>query len=271
MRSADLEVDIADAAALADFLGAEGPTPRVVANAAAFTQVDRCEQEPELAGRVNHEGPAVLAEACKRIGARLVHVSTDYVFPGDGSEPYRETDPPGPHSAYGRTKLAGEQAVFEALPEALVVRTSWVFGRGRNFIAAILDQARQRRSATAEGPLRVVDDQIGRPTYAVDLAEGIWQLVEAGASGLYHLSNADQGTWWDLGRFCLDEAGHGDLVVERIRTGDLDLPADRPAWSVLDCSKAEAMGVAMRPWRDAVRAYLRSEDLALETSRRGNP
>jgi dTDP-4-dehydrorhamnose reductase len=262
VRAADLEVDIADAEALGVFL-ADGPEPQVVANAAAFTHVDRCEREPEAAARANHQGPAVLAKACRELGARLVHVSTDYVFPGDGDRPYAESDPTGPRSTYGRTKLAGEEAVRETCDDALVVRTSWVFGRGRNFLAAMLSQAGQRRAGVAGGPLRVVDDQVGRPTYAVDLAEGLFRLVEAGAQGLYHLSNAGEATWWDLARFCLDEAGFDDLVVERIRTGDLDQSADRPAWSVLDCGKAEALGIGMRSWREAVRAYLQSEDSPL--------
>lgn len=261
-RAADLEVDVADPDAVEAFL-AEPPRPKVVVNAAAFTHVDRCEREPETADRVNREGPAVLARACRAIGARLVHVSTDYVFPGQGGVPYRETDPVGPRSTYGRTKLAGERAVLATCDDALVVRTSWVFGRGRNFLAAILAQAADRRSGAASGPLRVVDDQVGRPTYAVDLAEGLFRLVEVGAEGLYHLSNAGEASWWDLARLCLDEAGLRDLVVERIRTHELDLPAERPAWSVLDCSKAAALGVEMRPWQEAVRAYLHSEDSPL--------
>src|SRR4029453_2802202 len=121
---------------------------------------------------------AVLAHACREAGIPLVHVSTDYVFDGQGTRPYRENDLTAPRSAYGRTKLAGEHAVLAASPSTLVVRTSWVFGGGRNFLAAILDQAAKRRSGEASGPLRVVDDQRGRPTYAVNLAAGIWQLVE---------------------------------------------------------------------------------------------
>jgi dTDP-4-dehydrorhamnose reductase len=261
-RAADLEVDIADPEAVARFLDIP-PRATVVANAAAYTHVDRCEREPEAADRVNREGPAVLARACRKLGAKLVHVSTDYVFPGDGRRPYAETDPTGPRSCYGRTKLAGELAVQDACEDALVVRTSWVFGRGRNFLAAILAQAADRRSGKAAGPLRVVDDQRGRPTYAVDLAEALERLVEAGARGLYHVANAGETTWWDLARFCLDEAGFADLGVERIRTRDLGLPAERPAFSVLDCSKAFALGIAMRPWREAVRAYLHSADSPL--------
>ena len=180
------------------------------------------------------------------------------MFAGKATRPYLEDDPTGPVSVYGRTKLEGESSVLGASEAFLVVRTSWVFGHGRNFIAAVLDQARRRKAGDAAEPLRVVDDQTGRPTWAPDLAEAILELLEADARGLYHMANDGTATWWDLARFCLDEAGFGDLVVERIRTGDLDLPAPRPVWSVLDCSKALALGVRMRSWKDAVRAYLQS-------------
>jgi dTDP-4-dehydrorhamnose reductase len=253
---AHAELDVADAARVRDALVRERPAG--VLNAAGFTHVDRCEREPAAAARGNAEGPAVLADACRAAGIRLAHVSTDYVFSGQGSRPLREDDPPDPRSTYGRTKLEGERAVLGASPAFLVVRTSWVFGHGRNFIAAILDQAAKRRSGELSGPLRVVDDQTGRPTYAEDLAAGLWRLVELGAAGLYHLANEGATTWWDLARFCLDEAGCRDLEVQRISTGDLKVDAPRPAWSVLDTSKAAAQGVQLRHHRDAVRAYLRS-------------
>lgn len=250
------EVDVSTGEAVdALFSGLPGP-PDVVVNAAAFTHVDRCEREPEAARRANSVAPGLLAEACARLGSRLVHVSTDYVFAGDAERPYREQDPPDPRSEYGRSKLAGEERVRAVLPDALVVRTSWVFGRGRNFIAAILAQAEARRRGEAEGPLRVVDDQRGRPTYAEDLARGIRELVAAGARGLYHLAGGGVATWWELARASLDQAGFEDLPVERIRSGDLQMDAPRPAFSVLDCSKAEALGVTLRPWREAVAAYL---------------
>ncbi len=253
------EVDIADAEALDRFFVGLSVAPDVVVNAAAFTHVDRCEREPELAARANAIAPGLLAEQCRARGSRLVHVSTDYVFAGDSEVPYREDVEPDPQSVYGRTKLEGEDRVRAVSDTALVVRTSWVFGEGRNFVAAILDQAVARRQGRASGPLRVVDDQHGRPTYAVDLARGIRELVAAGAKGLYHLANRDVATWWDLARACLDEAGFPDLVVERSRTRDLDLDAPRPSWSVLDTGKAEAAGVRLRSWREAVAAYLASD------------
>lgn len=256
------EVDVADPEAVRGLFA--GLAVDVVVNAAAYTHVDRCEREPEVAHRANAEAPGLLAEASARSGCRFVHVSTDYVFAGDSERPYREDDPTGPRSAYGRTKLAGEVAVQAVSPDFLIVRTSWVFGRGRNFLAAILEQAGKRRSGEVEGSLRVVADQHGRPTWAEDLAGGLLGLLEAGAGGLYHLTGGgDVATWWDLARQCLDEAGHEDLVVERIATSELDLAAPRPPWSVLDCSKADALGVHLRDWREAVAAYLRSPESPL--------
>jgi dTDP-4-dehydrorhamnose reductase len=193
-----------------------------------------------------------------------VHVSTDYVFDGDAERPYEEEDTPAPRSVYGRSKLEGEERVRAVSEDFLVVRTSWVYGRGRNFLAAILAQAEARRRGEAAGPLRVVDDQHGRPTYAEDLASGLRGLVERGARGVYHLAGGGEAaTWWELARACLDAAGFADLVVDRIRTEDLQLDAARPARSVLDCSKAEARGVRLRRWQDALVAYLAAPESPL--------
>ncbi len=255
-RAHGSELDVTEPAALeaAWASGAGGP-PDVLLNAAAFTHVDRCEREPGTAERVNAAAPAGLARLCRERGVRLVHVSTDYVFDGESRRPYTEEDPPAPRSVYGRTKLAGERAVLAADPGFLVVRTSWVFGRGRNFVAAVLAQA---RGGAAE--LRVVDDQRGRPTWAVDLAEGLLALVEAGEAGLYHLAGGGDATWWEVAREALDLAGFAERPIRPIRTAELALPAPRPAWSVLDCTKAQRAGVALRDWRAALRAYLASED-----------
>jgi dTDP-4-dehydrorhamnose reductase len=259
VSGADLpDLDLTDADSIQKWLRSL-PRPLVWLNAAAFTQVDRCEREPANAELANAVAPAVLAQACAEADVGLVHVSTDYVFPGDARRPYREDDPTGPRSVYGRTKLAGERAVLGASDEFLVVRTSWLFGRGRNFIAAVLDQASARRAGRASGPLRVVADQTGRPTYAVDLAEAIVQLVAARARGVVHVANQGITTWWDLARRALDEAGYADIAIDRIRTADLSTDAVRPAWSVLDTTRAEALGVKLRSWQDAVAAYLQSD------------
>jgi len=255
----DRALDVTNAEALRAFLEglAAGP-PEVLVNAAALTQVDRCEREPELAQRVNALAPASLAKLCAEWKTRLVHVSTDYVFGGEGERPYREEDPVHPRSVYGATKLAGEEAVRAASPRNLVVRSSWVFGRGRNFVAAVLSRAR----SAAEGGegLRVVDDQRGRPTYASDLAEGLVTLVEGGARGLYHLANSGEASWWDVARLSLDQAGYAGLPIQRIGSEELHLAAPRPRYSVLDCSRAEGQGVRLRSWQDALEAFLSSAD-----------
>ena len=252
-------LDIADVTVMRRTLSQlPGGAPDVVANAAAMTHVDRCETEPAGAEAANATGPAALAEICEQIGAQLVTVSTDYVFDGCGSRPYTESDPTGPRSAYGRTKLEGERRVLSAHPGALVVRTAWVFGPGRNFVRTILEAA--ARTERGEAPaLRVVDDQRGSPTYAGDLADGIVRLVDAGASGVVHLANSGVATWWDLARAAVDIWGHPELPIEKVRTADVPRPAPRPAWSVLDTSKAERLGVRLRNWRDALRAYLDSD------------
>ena len=247
-------LDVCDAGALRKAIDAARPD--VVANAAAMTHVDRCEGEPALAEAANAVAPGLLAEACRAAGAQLVHLSTDYVFAGDGGQPYRESDPTAPRSVYGRTKLEGERRVLAALPDAIVVRTAWVFGPGRNFVRTILLAAARAR---AGGPgLRVVADQRGSPTYADDLAAAVIRLVEGGGTGLYHVANAGIATWWELARAAVDEWGHPELEIAKLRTEEYPVPAPRPAWSVLDISRAERLGVSMRPWREALRAYLHS-------------
>lgn len=253
---ADLDVTDADAVRrrLASLPG--GP-PDVVANAAAMTHVDRCESEPEAAHAANAVAPGSLAASCRALGAQLVHVSTDYVFAGDGTRPYRESDPTAPRSVYGRTKLEGECRVFEALPDAIVARTAWVFGPGRNFVRTMLLAGAKSLKEGGTG-LRVVDDQQGSPTYADDLAVALIALVEGAGTGLYHVSNAGIATWWELARAAIDAWGHPELPIAKLRTEEYPVPAPRPAWSVLDNGRAERLGVSMRPWREALSSYLHS-------------
>jgi len=265
------ELDIADRCAVANLGEGLGSPPNPidesvwVLNAAAFTAVDLCESEKDACHAVNGSGPGELADWCREHAAGLVHLSTDYVFGGDATVPYRETDLPAPGTEYGRSKLAGEQRVFESLPSAWVVRTSWVFGPGKNFVGAIVRQAVLREMGKAKGPLRVVDDQLGCPTYAADLAGGILALTQlegASVGGLIHLSNAEPCSFWDFARAILDGAGYGDLQLDRIKTCDFPTPAPRPAYSVLDGSKARSLGIVLRGWREALDDYLRSDDFA---------
>lgn len=260
------ELDISDAARVENLSSDSRPGDALwLLNAAAYTAVDRCETETDSCNAVNGSGPGYLADWCREHDASLVHVSTDYVFAGDAVEPYRETDRPEPRTAYGRSKLEGEKQVQERLPAAWVVRTSWVFGPGRNFVGAIVRQGVLREAGKADGPLRVVDDQVGCPTYAVDLARAIVQLTRldnAGQGGVLHLSNAEPCSWWDFARAILDGVGYGDLEIDRVKTAEFVTPAPRPGFSVLDGSKAAALGIHLRGWREALDDYLQSDSFA---------
>jgi dTDP-4-dehydrorhamnose reductase len=259
-------LDLNDAGAIEPFLDSiEGGPPDVVINAAAYTKVDACETETELAYQTNAVSPG---EWARRLAAReigFVHLSTDYVFPGDGTRPYREDDPTEPKTVYGASKRAGEVAVLGSHPSALVARTSWVFGPGRNFVVAILDQAARRRSGEVAGPLRVVDDQQGCPTSAADLADALllWARDHAerpGSGGLLHLSNQGVTTWFGFAREILDQSGFADLEIEPVPSSAFETAAVRPAYSVLSCERAKSMGIEMRPWKEALGGYLAGPD-----------
>ncbi len=267
------EIDLADVTRLPDAIdalldGATDGLPEVVVNGAAHTKVDRCESESELAYRVNALAPGEWARALSARGIRFIHVSTDYVFSGEGRTPYREDDPTDPRTVYGSSKRAGELAVLGAAPEALVVRTSWVFGPGRNFPMAILDQAEKRRTGEVSGPLRVVDDQLGAPTFAADLAAALLELARRDASdwagGLLHLRNRGETTWYGFAREILDRAGYADVSIDPVSTDAFPTPARRPAFSVLDCSLAESRGIVMPTWKDALGRYLAGPDCPYE-------
>ncbi len=265
------EIDLGDFERIGEWLDSQvGALPEVVINAAAYTKVDACESEKELAYRMNAMAPGEWARHLMERNIHFIHVSTDYVFPGDGSRPYREDDETEPKTVYGSSKRAGEIAVLGTDPNALVVRTSWVFGPGRNFVVAILDQAAKRRSGELEGPLRVVDDQSGTPTYAADLALALLELSRLGhasgdhARGLLHLRNAGETTWFGFARAILDDAGYGDLEIEPVATSAFKTAAARPAYSVLSCERAERLGITMRSWRESLVDYLASSDAPRE-------
>lgn len=228
--------------------------PDVVVNPAAYTKVDQAETDVSAAEAVNAVGPRLLARACDSLSAKLVQVSTDYVFDGTKGAPYIEDDVTGPRSVYGRTKLAGEAAA-SAARRHLIVRTSGVFGEGTNFVRTIVGAAKTRDE------LSVVDDQIGRLTFAPDLAAGIVQLLEVGAEGLFHLTNqGPPSSWADVAEAALEIVGSG-CRVRRISTeeffqGRPGPIAPRPANSLLDCSKAAGLGVVLRPWPQALEQYL---------------
>ena len=220
-------------------------------NAAAFTDVERAEDEAEAAYRVNAEAPALLARAAREAGLTFVHVSTDFVFDGTKLGPYVETDEPNPLSVYGASKLAGEKAVLEEDSSAIIVRTAWVFGPGGvNFPTKLLAAARER------GELKVVDDEIGSPTYTVDLAEGIVSLVMRGAQpGIYHLVGRGTVSRHDMALRILQLA-RLDVPVTRARSADFPSKAARPRNSALDTSKAESLGVSLPDWRNALARFM---------------
>jgi dTDP-4-dehydrorhamnose reductase len=225
--------------------------PDVVVNAAAYTAVDAAESDEATALRVNGLGPRVLAEACaERPGTRLVQISTDYVFAGDASSAYEEDAEPLPRTAYGRTKLAGEQAVQDALPDAsYIVRTAWLYGEGgANFVRTMLALEAERDT------LDVVDDQIGQPTWAHDLAAQIDALVSSDApAGIYHGTNAGEVSWCGLAREVFRLAGADPSRVRPTTTGAFVRPAPRPAWSVLGHGRWADVGLAaMQPWQQAL-------------------
>jgi dTDP-4-dehydrorhamnose reductase len=225
--------------------------PEAVINAAAYTQVDRAESDPAAAWALNERGPANLARACRDTGARLVHFSTDYVFDGRSTRPYLESDRPRPLGVYGASKLAGERAVLAVMPRALIVRTSWLFGPGKtNFVAKVLAQARRGER------FPVVDDQQGCPTYSLDLAAAVRSLVQGGHTGLFHVTNQGQTTWYHLARVALEAAGLDPGLITPIKIVDLGQAARRPAFSVLDSGKYQrTVGRTLPAWEDAVRAY----------------
>jgi dTDP-4-dehydrorhamnose reductase len=237
--------------------------PDVIINAAAHTAVDRAESEAELAFRINAESVGVLAEEARRIGAVIVHFSTDYIFDGRATRPYRPDDPPSPQSVYGRSKLAGEVAVVNSGAKFLILRTCWVYAlRGRNFLLAMLAQAQVRPE------VRVVNDQTGSPTWARTIARSTASILASslggsarsrhfqGLEGIYHVACAGTATWFDFAKAIYAEARlpDGGPRVIPVSSVEFAAKAQRPAYSVLDCSKTiAAFGVALPDWRSALR------------------
>jgi dTDP-4-dehydrorhamnose reductase len=224
--------------------------PRVIINAAAYTDVDGCESNADLAMQVNGEGVAHLALVAREIGATLVQVSTDYVFDGGKGSPYLPDDATGPLSIYGESKLAGELNARMA-PRHLIVRTQWLYGiHGKNFVETMLKLAAERDELT------VVDDQIGSPTWTRDLALAIKALVDKGCCGTYHAANAGFCSWNEFARTIFAETGNS-ITVKPMTTAELNRPARRPLYSTLDCAKLTTdTGFQPQPWQEALKQYL---------------
>ena len=248
------ELDIADEAAVSAAVAAAAPD--LILNAAAYTAVDRAQSEPDLAFAANRDGPAHLAAAARRAGARFIHISTDFVFDGLGGRPYRPSDPTAPAGVYGASKLAGEAAVLAADPGALIVRTAWVYGPGGgNFLATML------RLMASRPELGVVADQIGTPTSTPTLAAALWAFAVAEAAGVWHYTDAGAASWYDFAVAIAEEALAAGLLasappIRPIATADYPTPAARPPYSVLDKSASFALLGPAPHWRVALRAVL---------------
>ncbi len=262
-RQSNPSVDLAKADTLLQAV--RSSKPDIIVNAVAYTAVDLAEEEADLAGKINAIAPGILAEEAKKIGATLIHYSTDYVFPGDGNAPYREEDPTGPQSVYGTTKLAGEQAIVSSGASYLIFRTAWVYGaRGHNFLLTMLRLMREREQ------LGVVDDQIGSPTWSRLIAETTAQILARQLNGeqqkgIYHLTCSGQTSWFgfaskiremgiQLGLLDEDAA-----LVNPIGSEDYPTPAKRPGYSVLDNHQLkEAFGLQLPDWREALALCMES-------------
>lgn len=230
-----------------------GSHPDYLINCAAYTAVDKAEKEKDLAFQVNAEAVGVLAAICKEHSCKFIHLSTDYVFDGDASRPYGEEDPTHPQGVYGASKCEGEKQAQELNPEAIIIRTSWLYSSfGNNFVKTIL------RLLKEKPVVNVVSDQLGSPTYAKDLAEAILQIVSTNNwnSGVYHYSNEGTTSWFEFAKAIADMSGSA-TQVHPITTPEFPTPAKRPAWSVLDTSKISAVyGLTIRPWREGLKDCL---------------
>lgn len=249
-RGVDLpDIDITDMVSVQQVLTAL--KPKVVINCAAYTDVDGCETNTETAMQVNGEGVAFLGLVTRAIDAKLVQVSTDYVFDGSKGSPYKEDDLQQPLNIYGESKLAGELNV-DINPDNLLVRTQWLYGlHGKNFVETMLKLGQEKSELT------VVDDQIGSPTWTMDLAKGIIALIDKDCRGVYHCANSGHTSWNGFAKAIFEEAGLAVQVLP-MTTEQLNRPARRPLYSTLDCSKLLAdTGFAPQAWHEALKQYLK--------------
>jgi dTDP-4-dehydrorhamnose reductase len=230
----------------------ESLQPDMVINIAAYTNVDGCESHDEKAFAINAEGMRHVALGALRCRAKVVYLSTDYIFDGKKREPYLEDDPPHPLSVYGRSKLRGEQYVQEMVEDALIVRTQWLYGKyGNNFVASVLRQAREKKV------LSIVNDQVGSPTHTIDLSRAISVLIQCDARGVFHVANSDLCTWFAFGQEILKLSGMEGVRIVPISSEELGRPATRPLYSVLNTEKLKReTGMTLRPWSEALKEYL---------------
>jgi dTDP-4-dehydrorhamnose reductase len=244
------DTDITSVAACRDVILEAGAD--VVINAAAYTDVDGCESEKEKCFSVNAEGVKNLALACRDKGIKIVHFSTDYVFDGQKRTPYQEDDPCHPINVYGQSKLMGEQYLQELSKNFIIIRSAWLYGRnGKNFVKTIADKARTDKC------LNVVDDQIGSPTFSWDLAGAVQLLIEGQHTGVFHVTNRGNCSWYEFARKIVQCTGLKDVQIRPIKSSEMARPAPRPHYSVLSCRKfIEATGKTMRYWQVALDDFI---------------
>jgi len=228
--------------------------PDIIVNCAAFTNVDKCETEREAAFNVNALGPKYIAAAAKKYGARVIQISTDFVFDGNGNRPYTEEDRTNPLSEYGRTKLEGEKNIQSNCDSYLIVRTSWLFGHnGINFAAKMLELSEQHKE------LSIVTDETGSPTYTPDLAEALWILIKQKCEGIINVSNDGSCSRYEWAEFIFETMGF-KIKMNRIKSSEYVRPAKVPLNSTLNCQKFTTItGMKMRPWEETVESYLRKQ------------
>ena len=229
--------------------------PQMVVHAAAYTDVDGCEKNPDKAYKVNALGTQNVCRAGQDLGIPVMYISTDFVFGGNKDSPYLESDQPHPISTYGRSKLAGEEYVKNLLKEYFVVRTSWLYGRyGKNFVETILKSAEEKEELT------VVDDQVGSPTYTRDLSRKIKDLLLTKSYGVYHITNSGSCSWYEFAREILKLAGIKGVEVMPISSEELDRPAPRPRFSVLENHRLRlTLGNSMRNWKEVLSDYIKRD------------
>ena len=237
---------------VSDFISTH--TPDIVVNCAAFTNVDKCETEREDAFSVNALGPKYLAAAANKCGARVIQISTDFVFDGNGNRPYTEEDQTNPLSEYGRTKLEGERNIQSYCDSYLIVRTSWLFGHnGINFAAKMLELAEQHKE------LSIVTDETGSPTYTPDLAEALWILIKQKCEGVINVSNDGSCSRYEWAEYIFETMGF-KIKMNPIKSSEYKRPANVPLNSTLNCQKFTTItGMQMRPWEETVESYLRKQ------------
>jgi dTDP-4-dehydrorhamnose reductase len=257
-----MDVDEIDITSAGDCVKAiEDTAPQIVINTAGYTNVDGCETAKEECFAVNAEALKNIAVACHRKNIRIIHFSTDYVFNGTGSAPYKEDDDCDPINTYGASKLAGERYLQTLAQNYIIIRTAWLYGvNGKNFVRTILEKAKTTPRLT------VVDDQLGSPTYTKDLAAAVDLLIEKNAQGIFHVTNRGSCSWYQFAVKILQESGIENVEVSPIKSDQLARTAKRPAYSILSMQKfISTTGKAMQPWQLGLQDYLESVKARLHT------